>query len=168
MEAKKRSISPPLPFELLLRIRHPSVDPAELSRELGLAPRHFFRAGDPREKRTNFAPVSTHPESYWLGSLDATSWPADSWLSGFANLEFAQKEFAKAATRNLGSALSFGAIRYLRANAALFKRIRDEGGRVSLLVSLSSGAVDTFSLTPEVTRVFSELSITIEFEITNA
>ncbi len=144
------------------------MHPEDLSRELGLEASHSFRAGEPRAKRsTDLLPASVHGGSYWLGTLDATCWPADTWLSGFINFELAQKTFAKAATRDLGSAIAFGAVRFLRSKATLLERIDNEGGQTSLLVSFEPTAVDRFSLTPEVTRVFSELKVTVEFEMTN-
>jgi hypothetical protein len=166
MEAKQ-SILATLPFELSLRIRHPSIHPAELSRELGLEAKHSFKAGELRQTRTNASFASVHAESYWLGTLDATSWPSGAWLSGFTNLARAEADFGKAVTRDLGSALSLGAIRFFRAKAALLERIHNGGGQVSLLVALVPTAVVSFSLSPEVTRIFSELKITIEFEMTN-
>jgi len=147
--------STPPPFELSLRIRHPSMRPADLSRELGLEAKHSFCAGEPREVRGKPAsPVSVHAESYWLGSLDATAWPADPWLSA-----------GDSVTRNLGSAIAFGVVRFLRAKSALFERLHKEGGEVSLLVSLSPTAVGSFTLQPEVTRTLGELKVAVEFEM---
>ena len=166
MEARKLSESQPPAFELSLRIRHPSMDPAEVSRELGMEAKHSFRAGDPRQSRSGVTPASVHGESYWLGTLDPTSSPVANWLSGFANIELTQKQLGKTVTRSLGWALSFHATPFLRKNAALLERIHNEGGEVRLLVALSPTAVDSFSLTPEVSRIFSELGITIEFEMT--
>ncbi len=144
------------PFELSLRIRHPSMRPTDLSRELGLEAKHSFCAGEPRESRgSHVSPASVHAESYWLGSLDATVSPADPWLSNFD----------KAATRSLGSAIALGAVRFFRSKAALFERLHKEGGEVSLLVSFSPTAVGSFTLSPEVTRTFGELKVTVEFEV---
>jgi hypothetical protein len=53
------------------------------------------------------------------------------------------------------------------AHSALFHQIRSEGGQVTLLVVISPVAVSSFSLTPEVGRVFSELGNTLEFEFMN-
>jgi hypothetical protein len=167
MEARKLSESQPLPFELSLRIRHPSLNPADLSRELGIQAKHSFRAGEPRQMRSVGASTSVHGESYWLGTFDPTPWPGNNWFSGFANLEFAQKKVGKTVAWSLGSALSFSATRLLRAHVALLERIRSEGGQISLLVALSPAAVDSFSIAPEVSRIFSDLGITIEFEMTN-
>jgi hypothetical protein len=165
MEANKR-LKPQVPaFELSLRIRHPSMDPAELSRELGMEAHSSFRAGEPRQSRSGHSTASVHGESYWLGTLDSASSPAAHWLSDFAHLEVVQRSHDKAVSQNLGWALSFHATHVLRTNAALLERIRSEGGQVSLLVTLSPAEVDSFSLTPEVSRIFSHLGITIEFEM---
>src|ERR1700746_929804 len=67
MEATKLRPDPE-PFQLSLRIRHPSLDPEELTREFNIEAAHCFRAGDPRASRTGIA--SVHPESYWLGALN--------------------------------------------------------------------------------------------------
>jgi hypothetical protein len=165
MEARKLSKSQPTAFELSLRIRHPSMDPADLSRQIGIEATHSFRAGEPRQSRGRVSSASVYGESYWLGILDPTSWPAAHWVSGFANIELAQEAHDKTIARSLGSALSLTARRLVRTNAALLERIRHEGGQVSLLVALSIDAVDSFSLTPEVSRIFSDLGITIEFEM---
>jgi hypothetical protein len=142
------------------------MDPAELSRQLGMEAKHSFRAGEPRRSHSGHSTASVHSESYWLGTLDPTSSPAAHWLSGFANMELAQKAHDQTVARSLGWALSFHATRVLRTNAALLERIRSEGGQVSLLVALSPASVDCFSLAPEVSRIFSDLGITIEFEMT--
>ena len=164
MEASKLTKPQLPPFELSLRIRHPSVDPAELSRELALDAEHSFRAGDPRRSRGDASPASVYAESYWLGTLDPTSWPADAWFSGHADLDFAVRELRKSATRSLGWALSFSARRFLRAKA-LFERIRSEGGQVSVLVTVSP-ELESFTVPPEVSRMFGDLGITLEFDLT--
>jgi len=167
MKAKKASKSQPPPFELSLRVRHPSMDPADLSRELGFEPTHSFRAGEPRQPRSGVMPASVYGESYWLGALDPTFWPIDTWFSGLSNPEQARRNLDEAAARSLGWALSLSARRFASTHAALFERIRVDGGQVSLLVALSPVDVGSFNLSPEVSRVFSELGITIEFEMTN-
>jgi len=47
MAAPKLATRQPLPFQLSLRIRHPSIDPEEISKGLGIEPEHTFRAGQP-------------------------------------------------------------------------------------------------------------------------
>jgi hypothetical protein len=45
MEARKRSKTAPPPFAVYLRIRHPFMGPAELSREFNIKPEHPFCPG---------------------------------------------------------------------------------------------------------------------------
>ena len=162
MEARKLHPPETSPFHLSLRIRHPSLDPEELSREFNIEAEHCFRAGDPRTSRSGIA--SVHPESYWLGALDTASWPSSEVSSpGTLRLLAGQAAQGGAGTRSLGWLLALST-RFLGAHANTLRRITAENGQVSLLVTASSNAVGGFSLAPAVSRVFSELGITLEFE----
>jgi hypothetical protein len=46
---RRHSSTQATPFQLSLHVRHPSVDPEEISRELGLEATESFRAGGPRQ-----------------------------------------------------------------------------------------------------------------------
>ena len=69
MEAR-RAPQPSYPFQLSLRVRHPSIDPAAISRELQIEPEHSFRAGEPRDPSRSLAVAPVHVDSYWLATLD--------------------------------------------------------------------------------------------------
>jgi hypothetical protein len=163
MEARKLQQPDSDPFQLSLRIRHPSLDPSELSRELNMEAAHCFRAGDPRASRTGIA--SVHPESYWLGALNTANWPVDVTSPGVQRLLAPQERMGVVATRSLAWALSLST-RFFNAHAGTLRRIGAEGGQVSLLITAHSAEVTGFSLAPAVSRVFSELGITLEFEFT--
>lgn len=154
------------PFQLSLRIRHPSLDPADLSRELGMEPQHCFRAGDPRPSRTNLAPPTTYAESYWLGALDPGEWPTPLAFPEDPRLEMARERLGVVATSSLGWALSLST-RFFGAHAEMLRQIRAEGGQVTLLATVPTGAVAGFNVAPEVSRVFGDLGIAIEFEFTS-
>jgi len=164
MEARKLRQSDSEPFQFSLRIRHPSLDPDELSRELSIEAAHCFRAGDPRPSRTGIA--SVHPESYWLGALSTAHWSAEVTSPGIHRLLATQERLGVVATRSLGWALSLST-RFFTAHAQTLRRIVAENGQVSLLITAPAGEVSGFSLAPEVSRVFSELGITLEFEFTS-
>jgi len=165
MEATKRAKVQPLPYHLSLRIRHPSMDPAAISTELGIQPEHSFLAGQPRQSRTSIAPAAVHAESYWLAALNPAAWLADLSFAESPTLATAQKHMGAAVSRNLAWALSLCAVRLSKAHAAFLDTIRSGGGAVSLLVTLSPTAVSSFNLAPEVTRIFGELGVTLEFEM---
>jgi len=169
MEARQLAESDSRPFQLSLRIRHPSMDPADLSREFKIEAEHCFRAGDPRRHRSGVAPASVHAESYWLGAIDPSQWPGDILsFPGVARLQMAQEQLRASATNSFGWALSLCATWFLHSHAELLRRIRADGGEISLLVALSTAEVGSFSLAPEVSRAFGELGITVEFEFNDA
>jgi hypothetical protein len=152
-------------FELAFRIRHPSMDPADLTRELKLEPTHTFRAGQPRETRGSHSTASVHTESYWLATLDLASWTSGMWppadMGRAANLA---KPLQSAAWIDLGLGLGMTAQVLVRAHKALFERIRAEGGEVCLLISLSPDGVSSFSLPAGVCQALGDLGINMEFE----
>jgi hypothetical protein len=166
MEARRLSKSDSQPFQLSLRIRHPSMDPADLSREFKIEPEHSFRAGDPRPPRSGIAPASVRTESYWLGVLHPAKWLQDISFPEHP-LQMAQERLGAAATKSFGWALSLSTTRFCYLHAERLRRIRSEGGQISLLVALSTDEVSSFSLVPEVSRVFGEFGITVEFELTD-
>jgi hypothetical protein len=164
MEATKLQQPDLEPFQLSLRIRHPSLDPEELSREFSIEAEHCFRAGDPRASRSGIA--SVHPESYWLGALNTANWPADVSLPKSRRQPADRERVGVVATRSLGWALSLST-RFFSAHAETLRRIGAEGGQVSLLVTAPAGEVSGFSVAPAVSRVFSDLGIALEFEFTS-
>ena len=181
MEARKLLKSDSQPFQLSLRIRHPSMDPTDLSREFKIEAEHAYRAGDPRTLRSGIALGSVHTESYWLGALDPVTWildyarfnigdagdPPDISFPGHPKLKIAAEHLRATATHSFSWALSLSTTGFFRKHATLLRRIRSEGGQISLLVTLCAGEVDSFSLMPEVSRTLGEFGITVEFELTN-
>jgi len=74
--ARKHPSARATPFQLSLHVRHPSVDPEEISRELGLEATESFRAGEPRHSRSGVAAAAVHAETYWVAVLDPMVWSA--------------------------------------------------------------------------------------------
>jgi hypothetical protein len=143
------------------------MDPAVISKELAIDPEHSFRAGDSRHSQSGVAPAAVHTESYWLAPLDPASWFGNPSFSEARGLAIMQKHIDAALAQNLAGALGLCAVHLKTAHASLLHTIRSEGGEASLLVTLSSTDVDMFILPPQTSRVFGELGITLEFEITN-
>jgi hypothetical protein len=155
-------------FQLSLRIRHPSMDPAEISKALDMKAEHCFRAGARRAGSGGKATV--YGESYWLGvlpslrSLAAIPFPAE-WSEILHKQAPAAAAAASKSLSGLGWALLLSAARFCSTHGEILRRIRSEGGVVTLLVTIDSAEVGGFTLTPEASRLFGELGIAIEFEI---
>jgi hypothetical protein len=166
MEARKLSDSPvTAAFGLSLRVRHPSIDPAEISNELQLQPEHSFRAGEPRTSGSGLKATALHAESYWLGALSplATSFAAQEPSTGIEGLRTRAGQLL-----GLDAALSMCVTQLARRHAAFFNRIVAEGGQIGLLVELSPEEVRSFSIPPAIGRSLAELGITLEFEFESA
>jgi len=161
MEARKLSDSPAPAFGLSLRIRHPSIDPAEITSELQLEPEHCFRAGEPRTSSSGLAATALHAESYWLAGLNP--FVGQTPALGFESLHGRAAQLV-----GLDAALALCTSHMVRRHAAFFNRIISEGGQVGLLVEVSPDAVRSFSITPAISRTLSELGIALEFEFERA
>ena len=100
MEARALPTADPDLFQLSLRVRHPSMDPAEITRAFGIEPEHFFRAGDPRPSRARPESAFPYPETYWLGVLKPRAALPDMSFPGDPKSQIAQRGLA-AATKSL-------------------------------------------------------------------
>jgi Domain of unknown function (DUF4279) len=56
-------------FTISLRIRHPSIEPSEITSALGIEPQHMWKSGDSRLGSTGESLEGTYRESYWRGRL---------------------------------------------------------------------------------------------------
>jgi hypothetical protein len=158
------------PFALSLRIRHPAMDPAEISTTLGLEAVHAFKAGQSRSAPT---PVSgqaaahpLHTESYWLGSLDFLSDASTRLAVGHSLLGRVQAAYAAQRSRaysDLGLALNLFLLAVARTHEPFLRRVQTEGGQVTLIVEVT-GSLASFSITPGMSRLLDKAGIAIEFD----
>jgi hypothetical protein len=107
-------------FEVMLslRIRHPQIDPAEITRILGIQPQDDWRAGDLRQDFAGDEIGTLHAESYWMGRLLSEPMVARDQLTVESQL-----------IHTLGT---------LRRCFGFLERLKAEGGSAELLVSLYS------------------------------
>jgi hypothetical protein len=81
MSASQPDAAPAPAFCLSLHIRHPSLDPQHISRELECEPVEAFGAGEPR--RRPGAAAGVHGETYWAARLEPLFWRATGYLRTF-------------------------------------------------------------------------------------
>jgi hypothetical protein len=139
-------------FHLSLRIRHPSIDPDDISRELQTEAEYCFKAGEPRGGGGALAAPSVHAESYWLAALDPVSWPAAGYTISEGGLDLA---LVRCTTH------------FLRRYAKFIHQLQADGGEVSFLVELSTNQLRGFTLTPACAGALHELGVTVDFEFTS-
>jgi hypothetical protein len=164
MEARDISPAHSQPFQISLRIRHPSIDPETISRELRVEPEYSFKAGEPRESGSGMAATTVHAESYWLGSLGSITSAVS--LSGFSGtrMNVARERLQAATLESLTLALDAGVVGFMRTHSDFIRRIQSEEGQVSLLIELSTRSLSGFALSPQFTRTFSDLGVGVEFD----
>jgi len=56
-------------FTVSLRVRHPAIDPCQITQTLGIEPQHTWKAGEPRRDPAGGTLAGVYRESYWMGRL---------------------------------------------------------------------------------------------------
>ncbi len=189
MPVRKRSTAQAMPYQLSLHVRHPSVDPEEISHELGLEAVESFRAGDPRQSRSGVAATAVHGETYWAAVLDPLVWSAPATAARRLTradvthqfLATLQPQEAKVLRARFGieegeammpGSLGWGivlvghclAVRHGRFLAQL----REQGGSLTLLAAVEPEALVGLRITPELGRQLHELGLTVKIELANS
>jgi hypothetical protein len=165
----------PTPIQLSLRIRHPAIDPEEISAALELAPEHCFKAGDSRTPRAEGHDAGHHTQTYWLAPVTTEPWPdpiEPTFLAAMAarrpggNVDLTQEDWRKA-TQNLRAqnveVIVLHFLRRLSVRQAFLQRLQSEGGEVSLIMLMERESTADFTLPLAVTRLAVQLGISIEF-----
>ena len=57
-------------FTVMLRIRHPNIDPGEITRKLGLLPQHSWMAGEARRTAQGAPLEGAYRESFWTAEFE--------------------------------------------------------------------------------------------------
>jgi hypothetical protein len=183
--------TPATPFQLSLHVRHPSVDPAEISRELGLEAVECFRAGEPRQSRSGVAATAIHSETYWVALVDPMGWSAPTTLA--RKLTGSRTRKGGAITEDLLSVLLPQEAKVLRARFGLdeaesqpgslgwgivlvlhcltvrhgpfIAKLRQQGGSLTLLAAIAPDAMAGLRITPEMGRQLHDLALTVKVEL---
>lgn len=177
MEARRLSETAAAPIQLLLRIRHPAIDPEEISATLDLEPEHCFKAGDSRAARAEGLFSGRHTQSYWLAPVSDEVWadPIEpTFLAAIAardpNRVFAPsaENLQATASRNLRSrgieGLLLVFLHRLNARHSFLQRIQTEGGDATLIIAMERESAADFTLPVAVAGLLVHLGISIEFK----
>jgi hypothetical protein len=122
-------------FQLFLRIKHPVLDPDEVTEAIGLQPEHAIKAG---RSVSRSGVERLHSESYWIASLrtlgDEDPTPGDPLLARMtpSQAQLLMKRFMSDMAGYDAFILLW--LRRLGEQQALLKRINDEGGSVTLVI----------------------------------
>jgi len=132
-------------FLMSLRIRHPRIDPEEITKALGIQAQHTWRAGDPRRSSADEELGGTHRESYWMGRLMAEPELARDHVSVESEI-----------MHTLGT---------LRRCFDFLTTLKAEGGSVELQVSLYAREEFRLEFLPESLGLLGRLGVAVAIEV---
>lgn len=132
-------------FTMSLRIRHPDVEPAAISRVLGIEPQHTWRAGERRRDGAGGELGGTYRESYWMGRLMAEPMLASDHVGVESEL-----------LRTLAK---------LRKSHGFLETLKEQGGVAELHVSIFAREEFRLEFLPEALQLLGRLGLTVALEV---
>jgi len=130
---------------LSLGVRHPDIDPAQITRELGLQPGHEWRKGQERLDETGAAMGGTHRSSYWF-------------------CEIAPRPTFSGERTAVESELS-RVLHMLRKSIVFLQGLHYSGGATELCVTIFAHGDFRIELLPEEAALLGRLGVAMTIEI---
>jgi uncharacterized protein DUF4279 len=153
----------PAQFSVTLRLRHPEIDPAEISRRLGIEPQHTWRAGDPRRLESGEIGEGVYRETYWVGLLPLAQ--TIEMLSG-------RRDPHAVGTPPLEEAAAQGALFLtllkMKRSAAFWKVFAEQGGSVHCLLQVHCRDRFQFEMSPALLAICVELKVSLSIDVDTA
>lgn len=147
-------------YSAYLRVRHPSIDPGEITRELGLQPAHAWAAGSPRGEPGGAR--GAHAGSYWFAPLGESVWRR---LEAGAAAPPEGDEWPFGSTLPPLETFLRSQLRLLAPHRGFFARLGSDGGSCELAVTLSARERFSVELPPGLLRSLADLGIAITLDV---
>lgn len=143
------------PARIHLRVKHPKLDPNEITRVLSMTPEHTLDAGR--------SSVSMTTESYWIAPLNLTGFE-ESWLRFEPDDDRSETTLPPfSALQMLSDESMVGlALRRLQSHQRFFHSIGDEGGTATLLINVNKAG--SMAIPPSLARKLADLGLTLELD----
>ena len=154
---------------VVLRLRHPNVDPREITNRLGITPQYAWRAGEPRridagdEDHGDVLQTFAYRESCWVAVL-----------SGASPLSELVERIARFAPRAVGTQLRMSPPATAELYLALYKMKRTsefwqefvaQGGTIDCLVQVTGAERFHLEMSPALLALCAELRVTLTIEV---
>jgi hypothetical protein len=153
---------------VVLRLRHPSVDPREITNRLGITPQYAWRAGEPRrvdagdEEHADVLQTAAYRESCWVAVLPG------------ASVSELVERIARFAPRAVGTQLQaappvsaelYLTLYKMKRTAAFWQEFVAQGGTIDCLVQVVGAERFQLEMTPALLALCAELRITLRIEV---
>jgi len=163
MKSSVASRKESVPIEIFLRVKHPTMDPAEITEALGIEPEHSVHAG-PAASRSGVQRL--HSESYWLARLPMRSFHemvlgVRTFSAPNALPTFSKEKHIKMRDATQYDVYILDALQQLTVKKAFLQQLNRQGS-IALLIQRPDH-VTPLSLCASLTRL-AELGITLEID----
>lgn len=128
-------------YRVILRIRHPSIDPCEITMKLAMKPHRFWKVGDRRATPAGRALKGHYPDSLW---------------SHHEKYKGRSKNFFKRVDR---------LAKQLKLHTAFLHDISASGGQSEIYIQLPGSINIGDSLHPNTLRLLADLDILLSVEV---
>ncbi len=132
-------------FTMSLGIRHPDIDPARITRELGLQPGHVWCKGEQRTDPAGMAVGGSYRDSYWL-------------------CEIAVRPKFSGERISVESEMS-RVLRMLRNSIVFLQKLHHGGGATELFVTVFARGDFRMEMLPEEAALLGRIGLSITVEI---
>lgn len=129
-------------FSMSLGVRHPDIDPAQITQVLGLQPGHVWGKGEQRTDAAGTALAGNHRASYWLCQI-----PAGPEVPATLESEIARL------------------LRQLRKSTGFLQKLQEGGGAVELFVTIFARGDFRIEMAPEQTALLGRTGIALTVEV---
>lgn len=157
----------PQDFSVTFRIRHPSIDPAELSRQLGIEPQHAWRAGEPRRLESGEVGSGVYRETFWVGLLQAPL----PWSGMLPELQHGRAGPLIAAVKTgpvLPQITLYFTLLKMKRAAAFWRALTDQGGTVECRLQVHNTDGFQLEMSQALMLMLVELRVGLSIEIDGA
>jgi hypothetical protein len=157
MTASARQTQSAAPARIHLRIKHPDLDPDEITQKLSMSPEHTLEAG-------RSGSSALHADCYWIAPLHFAM--LDEPGAGGAPRQSISRDASIAQVSALQmmpheSIVGF-ALRQLQSHQSFFQRVHDDGGTATLLITTDDPG--SMTIDPALARKLADMSLALELD----
>jgi len=154
----------PHDFSVALRIRHPTIDPAELTRRLALQPEHAWRAGEPRHRDDDDdggGGTGVYRESYWTALVP----PAAGFIDPLLVLGALRR--SREAVIHPQTRLYFMLLK-MKRETEFWRAFAEQGGTIDCLVQVHTAECFQLEMSQALLLALVDLKVTLSIEVDGA
>jgi hypothetical protein len=152
MKASARQSLPAEPSRIHLRVKHPKLEPTEITRTLAIEPEHTLAAG---------RGAASAAESYWIAPLSFSDFE-EPWLNLGEGSSDEAPRVRLSAMQMSDEAVVGLALRRLQQHQEFFQRIGRDGGTATLLLNVNKDG--SMTIPPALARKLADLGLALELD----